>query len=411
MQQTGGYFSAATLTLETRHHSSGLNSRFSSSHSIDHYLSSNREMIRVAREMSQPGFPDETLIHKIVEGNSPFALEPQGDNTSGRRIEGKRRKYRRAILLTHGLTDSPYFMRHVAAFFQSCGFLVLSILLPGHGTRPGDLLDVKWREWEKAVAWGTQKLAEEADEIFLGGYSAGGALSLYQALHDERIRGLYLFAPAMDINHLAVLANLHKLTSWMIPRQKWLEIKPDRDFYKYESFAKNIAAQMFYLTVALGLRLRSKSLQIPVFVAASEDDKTVNINGTIGLMQRLVNPDNQLVVYTANTSKLAQHPAEGKIHWESSLFPEQKILSSAHTGILVAPEDAHYGTQGEYANCIHYYPAEMEKYLSCMQRPQDCWLGEINQKNLQAGVLRRLMYNPNFDHMKEEMRQFMDKIA
>lgn len=406
MQQPGGYFSAAHPVLEIRHTPSGLNSAFTASGlSIERYVSATREMIRMARETAQPGFPDEALIYKIVEGNAPFALEPAGDN-----VAGKTRKYRRGILLTHGLTDSPYFMRHLAAFFQAQGFRVLSILLPGHGTRPGDLLDVRWREWARAVAWGSDRLAEEADEIFLCGYSAGAALSLYQSLQDKRILGLFLFAPAMDINRKAAFANLHKLTSWLMPRKKWLEIKPDRDYYKYESFAKNNAAQMYYLISRLHAMLQRQSLAIPVFVAASEDDKTVNIAATISLMDRLINPENELIVYTADTVKLAHHPVQGRTHWVSSLFPEQKVLSSAHTGILVSPDDPHYGMHGEYANCIHYYPAEMEKYLACMQRPQECWLGEINEKNLQAGLLRRLMYNPNFEQLEDAMRNFLEKI-
>ena len=53
----------------------------------------------------------------------------------------------------------------------------------------------------------------------------------------------------------------------------------------------------------------------------------------------------------------------------------------------------------------------MGKYLSCMQRPEACWQGEINPKNLQAGVLRRLMFNPNFEHLKAELSGFMSKIA
>ncbi len=407
MQHAGGYFSAASPSLEIRHRSSGLNVVFHGSRlTYAQYVSATREMIRKVRQESQAGFPDETLLHKIIEGNTPFALEPENDEA--RSDSGK---FRRGILLTHGLTDSPYFMRHLGEVFRSQGFRVLSVLLPGHGTRPGDLLDVKWREWAKAVAWATDRLAEEAEEIFLGGYSAGGALSLLQAMHDKRIRGLYLFAPALDINHKAAFANLHKLTSWLLPRSKWLEIKPDRDFYKYESFAKNIAAQMFYLTIALGRLLRRQTLDIPVFVAASDDDKTVNINATISLMDRLINPDNQLVIYTADAVKLASRPYESRIHWENSLFPEQKILTSAHTGLLLPPDDAHYGVQGEYANCIHYYPDEMGKYLSCMQRPEACWQGEINPKNLQAGVLRRLMFNPNFEHLKAELSGFMSKIA
>jgi esterase/lipase len=43
-------------------------------------------------------------------------------------------------------------MRHLADFFRQNGFRVMAVLLPGHGTQPGDLLDVTWQEWARPSA-------------------------------------------------------------------------------------------------------------------------------------------------------------------------------------------------------------------------------------------------------------------
>ncbi len=153
-----------------------------------------------------------TEPEKVIEGNMPFALKP-------RVADGTSKPYLRGILLTHGLTDSPYFMRHLANYFAGQGFLVLAILLPGHGTQPGDLLDVEWREWAKAVAYGTECVAREVDEVYLGGLSTGATLSLYQSLKDTRVRGLFLFSPALKITSRAVYAKMHKLYSCSNPPQ------------------------------------------------------------------------------------------------------------------------------------------------------------------------------------------------
>lgn len=393
--------SSVTPSLEARHFSSGLNSRFNaSSLSFAEYVAQCRDMIRKVRAANSA-----VNLNRIVEGNAPFALEPHGTDTAG-----KNKKYRRGILLTHGLSDSPYFMRHLAAFFESRGFRVLAVLLPGHGSQPGDMLDVTWQEWVRTVAYGTEKLADEADEIYLGGYSAGGALSIYQSLHDKRVRGLFLFSPALDITHRAAFAGWHKLLSWLFPRLKWLEIKPDKDFYKYESFANNTAAQMYALTQALHAQLQAHKLEIPIFAVASEDDKTVNTMVTIDFMREQTHPANRLIIYTTDAKQLAQaHPAE-KIEWIDSVVSEQKILSSAHTAILVPPEDEHYGFDGEYVNCIHYYPHDMEKYNECMIHPKDCWQGEVIEANMNAGTLRRLMYNPHFAALKVSLAKFIDSL-
>lgn len=397
----GGVASASSKLLETRRRPSGLNSFFADSQStFTEYIKHCRAMI-VQTHMGRSA--DE--LSRIVEGNAPFALVPANGYLSG-----KDNAYRRGILLVHGLSDSPYFMRHLAAFFQENGFRVMAVLLPGHGTRPGDLLDVRWQEWAKAVAYGVDKLALEADEIYLAGFSAGGALSIYQSYCDQRVRGLFLFAPALKISSKAAWANAHKTYSWLTPSAKWLSIKPDTDIYKYESFPKNAAAQMHELTqVVRGLMAKSK-VQIPVFAAVSQDDATVDTAATVRFMAQTPHPANKLVYYFSKADKIPTGLPAGKIDCVNSVFPQLKIISSAHTAIVLPSEDAYYGEHGEYCNCIHYYPDEMGKFSACKRQPEQALQGEITEENLKAGTLRRLMHNPSFATLKIAMRKFIDSL-
>ena len=344
-------------------------------------------------------------LEKIVDGNAPFELKPPPGFSAG-----QHKPYRRGVLLTHGLTGSPYSMRHLADFFQQNGFRVMAVLLPGHGTQPGDLLEVTWQEWAKTVAYGSYKLAEEVDEIYLAGYSIGGALSVYQSLRDYRVRGLFLFSPALRITQWAAWANLHQLYSWLIPSAKWVDIKPDLDIYKYESSTKNAASQAYALTRALDVELRQHELNIPVFIAASADDMTVKTSVILEFIACSRHPCSKLVLYTAEPEKFPQDIPAEKLELVNSVVPGQKILSSAHTAIVIAPEDTHYGATGEYSNCVHYYPDEMEKYAACLKYPEQDFQGEITEKNLKAGILRRLMYNPNFAALKVSMQRFIDHL-
>ena len=389
----------ATPPLEARHRPSGLNSHFNGDPlAFPDYVARNRDMLVRAHAGSAD-------LEKIVDGNAPFELKPSAGFPAG-----QHKPYRRGVLLTHGLTGSPYVMRHLAAFFQQNGFRVMAVLLPGHGTQPGDLLEVTWQEWAKAVAFGADKLAEEVDEVYLAGYSIGGTLSVYQSLRDNRVRGLLLFSPAIRITPWAAWANLHKLYSWLMPSAKWVDIKPDRDIYKYESFTKNAAAQTYALTRKLNARLRKHRLDIPVFIAASEDDITVKTSAIMEFMTRARHPASKLVLYTTEQDKFPPGMLEGRLELVNSAVPAQKILSSAHTAIAVPPEDAHYGAAGEYSNCVHYYPDDMEKYEACLNHPEQDFQGEINEKNLKAGILRRLTYNPNFAALKVSMKRFIDDL-
>jgi esterase/lipase len=390
-----------TPLLETRHQPSGLNTGFNGSGlEFADYVARTRDMLRKAHSGS-----DAADLEKIVDGNAPFELKPTAGDFAGRK-----KTFRRGVLLTHGLTDSPYFMRPLAEFFRQNGFRVMAILLPGHGTQPGDLLDVRWQNWAEAVAYGTDRLAEEVDEIYLAGFSAGAALSIYQSLRDSRVQGLFLFSPALKISPRAKWANLHKLYSWLIPSAKWVDIKPDRDIYKYESFPKNAAAQMHALTEELRAELQAHELNIPVFAAASADDTTVDISATVECMASTQHPSSKLVLYSTEPDKTPPGIPAEKLELVNSVLPEQKILNSAHTAIVLPADDPHYGAAGEYANCVHYYPGDMEKYAACIGHPEQAWQGEITEQNLKVVLLRRLMYNPNFAAIEVSLRRFIENL-
>jgi esterase/lipase len=348
---------------------------------------------RVMLEQAHAGMND---AERCVEGNAPFESYPLGDFERG---QGK--PFKRGVLLTHGLSDSPYHMHHLAAFFQRNGFRVMAALLPGHGTQPGDLLNVSWKEWAKTVAYGVDRLFAEVEEIYLAGFSAGAALSVYHASVDKRVRGLLLFSPALKITSRAKWANLHQLYSWMIPSAAWVSVMPDRDIYKYESFCKNAAAQMYALTQALP----KGAVDIPVFVAASEDDATVDSCATLRFMGRTKHPASRLVWYSI--AKIER----SKVEWVNSAIPERRILSSAHTAVIMSPEDEHYGVEGEYKNCLHYHGSAEELYVMCLKAKHDVGLGEVNERNLKQGLLRRLTFNPHYVEMEASMLRFIKELG
>jgi esterase/lipase len=391
----------ATPPLEARHQPSGLNTQFNSGQlTFSDYVADSRAMITKVRSGN-----NEAELEKVVNGNAPFELKPAENCPKGRD-----KPYRRGVLLTHGLTDAPYSMHSLASFFQENCFRVMAILLPGHGTQPGDLLDVTWQEWAKAEAYGTDKLAAEVDEIYLAGLSAGGTLSIHQALGDNRVRGLFLFSPALKITPKASLATVHKIYSWLIPSAKWVSIMPDKAIYRYESFPKNAAAQMYALTQEVQSQLHGHEVNIPVFTAASQDDATVYTTATLDFMAHARHASNKLVLYTTDTKKIPPNIPVGNLELVNSVFPEQNILSSAHTSITLPLDDTYYGMMGEYSNCMHYYPDDIKQYDACNKNPEQDLQGELTEENFKAGTLRRLMVNPNFSTLKISMKKFIDSL-
>ncbi len=389
--------------LGARHEPTGLNSRFRSGQpDFSDYIADMRKMLTAAHARIAHG----ERLQQLVDGNAPFELRPAEGYAAGRD-----RRYRRGVLLIHGLTDSPYFMRPLAELFQQSGFRVMAILLPGHGTQPGDLLDARWRQWARAVAYGVDRLSEEADEICVAGLSVGAALGILHAQRDARVRSLALFSPALRITERAAYANLHKLHSWLYPAAKWVSIKPDRDWYKYESFPKNAAYQTYAVTQLVQAGLRREPLSIPVFTAASADDVTVESPATLDFFARLPHPHSRLVWYTRDPADCPPGIASHRVELVNSVVPEQNVLSFSHLSLLLPPDDPNYGLRGAYSNCLHYYPDDMEKYVVCERNSPPVLQGEVTDENLQAGVMRRLMYNPHFAALKISLTRFIESLS
>ena len=70
--------------------------------------------------------------------NHSYIMQPEGKPTG-------------AVVLLHGLTDTPYSLRHVADLYRQRGFVVIAIRLPAHGTVPSALSKVHWRDWLAAT--------------------------------------------------------------------------------------------------------------------------------------------------------------------------------------------------------------------------------------------------------------------
>lgn len=108
----------------------------------------------------------------------------------------------KAIVLVHGLTDSPCLMMSLADhFYQQLGYSVYLPLLHCHGLRnPRGMRGVKLDAWLENVAYTIEAAAQENEHIAVGGLSTGGALALYFGATDNRVTGgIYLFSAALGL--------------------------------------------------------------------------------------------------------------------------------------------------------------------------------------------------------------------
>ncbi len=106
--------------------------------------------------------------HFAQDFNRCFVLEPKGKPVG-------------AVVLLHGLTDSPYSQRHIAGFYRDRGFVAVVPRMPAHGTVPAALTDVEWEDWMAATRLAVREArrrTEPSTPLHLVGFSNGGALAL-----------------------------------------------------------------------------------------------------------------------------------------------------------------------------------------------------------------------------------------
>lgn len=325
----------------------------------------------------------------------------------------------KAILLIHGLTDSPFSFHDLSQFFYQQGFTVRTLLLPGHGMAPSELLTADYNEWQQATKFAIEQTLNDYQQVYLGGLSTGGALIfdyLMQKKHvDEKIKGLFMWSPASKAK--SDLAWLAKYID-AIPFVDWLDLDADIDFAKYESFPYNAATQVDAIMnlVAGEQALASRKMhEIPVFVVASEHDQTIDTEHTLQLIQQwqLASPQEQMqksvLIYYGNNNKLPKK----LVKVMQVIVPEcsaeslcDEIFDVAHIATTNSPDNPHYGVNGQYRNCGHYVK-DAARYQACKQNKQVI-KGEVTTMNLNRELpMQRLTYNPYYQEMLAAMTVFL----
>jgi alpha-beta hydrolase superfamily lysophospholipase len=237
--------------------------------------------------------------------NRSYVLEPEGVPKG-------------AVVLLHGLTDSPYSLRHIAQRYRDQGFVAIGIRLPGHGTVPSGLTSARWEDWIAATRLAVREARRRVPApapLHLVGFSNGGALAMkysLDALDDSslpRADRLVLLTPMIGITRFARFAGLAGLPALLPPfaNAAWLSIIPEFNPFKYNSFPVHGARQSYLLTDALQgqmqrvARAKRQGGLPPVLTFQSVIDFTVSTPAILNALYANL-PDNgsEIVLFDVN---------------------------------------------------------------------------------------------------------------
>lgn len=322
-----------------------------------------------------------------MEWNAPREWRPSGPPRKG-------------ILLVHGLGDSPWSFVDIGERLAREGFLVRTVLLPGHGTRPQDMLDTTLGEWQQVVREQALALQREVPLVYLGGFSTGANLVLDYAYAHNGIAGLLLFSPAFRPNN--GYAWLTQYIGWLRP---WLanpdENRPMQTPLRYLNVPTNGFAQFYRSSLLARQRLQEQPYDKPVFVAITQHDSVLDTAYVLDTFhRRFTHPDSRLVWYGSHTAQETQDP---RVLSHSDSLPDYRISQFSHMGLLFSPDNPLYGVRGSQRIC---WNGQSQEDMQRCVAGAPVWYADWGYR--EAGkVYARLTFNPWFEWQMRVMLEVL----
>ena len=364
-----------------------------------------------------------------------------------------------AAVLIHGLTDSPYSMRHLAEHYRDMGFLAVVPRMPAHGTVPAGLTDVVWEDWMAATRLAVREAIQKAGPfvpLHLVGYSNGGALALKYTLDTfddpnlPKPDRVILISPMIGVSAYARFAGLAGLPA-IFPafvKASWLSILPEYNPFKYNSFPVNGARESYQLTTVLQRQIRKAAssgaiAELPqILTFQSVVDATVNVHALVdALYSQLPKNGSELVLFDINRAAefgpLLRPSAEQLL---AQLVPPAERNYRLTTISNVSPSTAEVAASVTEAGSLTkdtralrlYYPENTYSmsHLSLPFPVKDslygenpnpeenfgihlgrlAWHGEENVLVISPGTLLRITSNPFFPYMLERIDETIDSF-
>jgi esterase/lipase len=362
-----------------------------------------------------------------------------------------------AVLLLHGMSDSPYSMRALGLALNQRGYWVVGLRLPGHGTAPSGLRFINRQDMAAAVRIGMTHLGDkvEGKPVHIIGYSTGASLALeytLDALEGKTIPepgSLVLISPAIGIHAAAALAGFKNSLASMpgLSGKAFLQVQPEFDPFKYNSFATNASTVVHRVTRSVASRIETLTatnppvVLPPILVLKSTVDATVTTDAVVDdLLEHLRPNRHELVLFDINriavvkSRLIISDPApltdrvmnddklpfsvtlvtnkspdttevisKTKLPYSNEVSPARElrhtwpsgVISLSHVALPFSPDDPLYGQRSP----------DNQEFLFLGQMAIQ---GERGLLQIPTDWLLRLRYNPFFDFLQVRTLEWID---
>ena len=338
-----------------------------------------------------PGFARE----RQVEWSLPFERAPAPDCTGPET----------GLLLIHGLADTPFVFRDLADALAERCVRVRTLLLPGHGTRPGDLVMAESEHWFAMARAQAERFAGEVDRLYVGGHSMGGAIATVLALEHEAVRGLVAIAPSWELNGLR---DYLWLATLLEPFLDFVEREPEVNPVKYETLAVNTGDEIGEVRARVQALLREpETTDLPTLLVATEADSVINLDYLQRTFrERLTHPSSRFVFYRDMRNPAPEWWQPQRMAAYDGYRPAERIREMSHQSLPVGPDNPLYGRAGALHHCLE--PNGTDR-ASCLATPRDrVWYGAYHDQSPPDRTVSRLTWNPYFEALVDHVAELLD---
>ncbi|MDM0045742.1 alpha/beta fold hydrolase [Variovorax dokdonensis] len=212
------------------------------------------------------------------------------------------------VFLIHGLGGTQYDLGTLHKQLTSAGFITHSIVLPGHGTKPEDLIGVHAEDWLEAVCAKYDELSAQHEELHVVGMCMGALLAVEACKRQRHTKGrLIALAAPVFVDGWSVpwyrglrylMYRMPRLTDrWRVNEEEPYGIKNERlravvraKFAKGDSFAYSWVPLACVREFDRLRRLVMKgldSIECPALVIHAREDELTSLRSATFLFERI----------------------------------------------------------------------------------------------------------------------------
>lgn len=200
------------------------------------------------------------------------------------------------VLMIHGFTSSPGDFKELANFLAEKNITVYAPLLPGHGTHPRGLKEIKYQDWTNSAQQSLNLL--DTKKKFVLGYSMGGTLALSLAAKNN-LDGV------ISINSAVFLANRYVPFIPLLKLVQTYTAKKPEDIIQFIN-EKRIVYDSMPLSSITELQKLINTVQLqeviePILIFQSDNDRIIKPESA-NYIYNNVNSEDKILISLANST-------------------------------------------------------------------------------------------------------------